>query len=87
MFNPDTIMLILTIIALLYILVFGLILDQPVIHMIIALFIHSILLFNIRYFWKGQSFGNAFTHSFDLLTIIVLIIFVIYKVKKDTTNE
>lgn len=87
MFNPDTIMLILTIMALLYILVFGLILDRPVIYMFIALFVHSILLFSIRYFWKGQPFGNAFTHSFDLLTIIVVIIFVIYKVNKDTTNE
>ncbi|VDZ25880.1 Uncharacterised protein [Staphylococcus saprophyticus] len=87
MFYPDTIMLILTIMALLFILVFVLILDKPVIYLFIALVIHSILLFNIRYFWKGQSFGDAFTYSFDFLTIILVIIFVIYKINKGKTNE
>lgn len=87
MFNPDTIMLILTIMALLFILVFGLILDKSVIYLFITFFIHSILLLNIRYFWKGQSFGDAFTYSFDFLTIIVVIIFVIYKINKGKTNE
>ncbi|PHK49055.1 hypothetical protein BTJ66_10535 [Staphylococcus edaphicus] len=80
-------MLILTILVLLFILVFGLILDKPMIYMFIALFIHSTLLFIIRYFWQDKTFGDAFTHSFDLLTIIIVIIFVIYKFNKIKSNE
>lgn len=79
---PTTVMLIFTIIMLLFVFVFGLLLDKPVIYMFIALFVHSTLLFIIRYFWQNKGFGEAFTHSFDFITITIVIIFIILKVHK-----
>lgn len=84
---PTIVMLILTIIMLLFVFVFGLLLDKPVIYMFIALFVHSTLLFIIRYFWQGKEFGQAFTHSFDLITITIVIIFTILKVQKAKSSE
>ena len=84
---PKIVMLILTIIMLLFVFVFGLLLDKPVIYMFIALFVHSTLLFIIRYFWQGKEFGQAFTHSIDLITITIVIIFTILKVQKAKSSE
>ena len=84
---PKIVMLILTIIMLLFVFVFGLLLDKPVIYMFIALFVHSTLLFIIRYFWQGKEFGQAFTHSFDFITITIVIIFIILKVHKAKSSE
>ena len=84
---PKIVMLILTIIMLLFVFVFGLLLDKPVIYMFIALFVHSTLLFIIRYFWQGKEFGQSFTHSFDLITITIVIIFTILKVQKAKSSE
>ncbi|MDU0462054.1 hypothetical protein [Staphylococcus ureilyticus] len=84
---PTIVMLILTIMMLLFVFVFGLLLDKPVIYMFIALFVHSTLLFIIRYFWQGKEFGQAFTHSFDLITITIVIIFTILKVQKAKSSE
>ena len=84
---PKIVMLILTIIMLLFVFVFGLLLDKPVIYIFIALFVHSTLLFIIRYFWQGKEFGQAFTHSFDLITITIVIIFTILKVQKAKSSE
>ena len=84
---PKIVMLILTIIMLLFVFVFGLLLDKPVIYMFIALFVHSTLLFVIRYFWQDKEFGQAFTHSFDFITITIVIIFTILKVQKAKSSE
>ncbi|MGI2264155.1 MULTISPECIES: hypothetical protein [Staphylococcus] len=83
----NIVMLILTIIMLLFVFVFGLLLDKPVIYMFIALFAHSTFLFIIRYFWQDKEFGEAFTHSFDFITITIVIIFTILKVQKAKSGE
>lgn len=84
--TPHLLMLIITIVTLLFI-GYCFIFSKWVIGAFIAVFIQSILLFNIRYFWQDKEFGDAFTHSFDFLTIVIVIIFAIYKITKDKSSE
>lgn len=77
-------MLIITILTLIFI-AYCFIFSKWVIGAIIAVFIQSMFLFNIRYFWEGENFNFAFLHSFYFLTIIVIIIFIVYKIKKDNS--
>ncbi|KEK47180.1 hypothetical protein [Staphylococcus warneri] len=45
------------------------------------------MLFLIRFFWLDHSFGDAFIHSFDLLTIIVVVVYVIYQLMGDSSED
>ncbi|RIM79119.1 hypothetical protein BU121_05705 [Staphylococcus xylosus] len=84
---PYVVMLLLTIIAVTMMIIICMVLDKSMIYMFIILFIHSTLLFIIRYFWQNKELGEAFTHSFDFLTIVIVIIFAIYKITKDKSRE
>ena len=74
-------MLIITIVCMAYI-VYNFIKDKPVINIFFALIIQSILLFLIRFFWIKQSFNKSLLSSFDLFSIIVVVIYLIYKFNK-----
>ena len=39
----------------------------------------SIILFLKRYLWINQSWKDALKHSFDLLTLMVVFVYLIYK--------
>ena len=69
---PHIFMFLITISVISYI-VYNFIKDKPVINIFIAVIIQSILLFIIRFFWLNQTFSDAFTLSFDLLTIIIAV--------------
>ncbi|MCI2899631.1 hypothetical protein FH128_06750 [Staphylococcus hominis] len=74
-------MLIITIVCIAYI-VYNFINDKPIINIFFALIIQSILLFLIRFFWIKQSFSKSFLSSFDLFMIIVVAIYLIYKLNR-----
>ena len=74
-------MLIITIVCIAYI-VYNFIKDKPVINIFFALIIQSILLFLIRFFWINQSFNKSLLSSFDLFSIIVVVIYLIYKLSR-----
>ena len=74
-------MLIITIVCMAYI-VYNFIKDKPVINIFFALIIQSILLFLIRFFWINQSFNKSLLSSFDLFTITVVVIYLIYKLSR-----
>lgn len=74
-------MLIITIVCVAYI-VYNFIKDKPVINIFFALIIQSILLFLIRFFWIKQSFNKSLLSSFDLFMIIVVVIYLIYKLSR-----
>ena len=74
-------MLIITIVCMAYI-VYNFFKDKPVINMFFALIIQSILLFLIRFFWINQSFNKSLLSSFDLFSITVVVIYLIYKLSK-----
>ena len=74
-------MLIITIVCIAYI-VYNFIKDKPVINIFFALIIQSILLFLIRFFWINQSFNKSLLSSFDLFTITVVVIYLIYKLSR-----
>ena len=74
-------MLIITIVCIAYI-VYNFVKDKPIINIFFALIIHSILLFLIRFFWIKQSFSKSLLSSFDLFTIIVVVIYLIYKLSR-----
>ena len=74
-------MLIITIVCIAYI-VYNFIKDKPVINIFFALIIQSILLFLIRFFWINQSFNRSLLSSFDLFTITVVVIYLIYKLSR-----
>ena len=76
-----TLMLIITIVCMAYI-VYNFIKDKPVINMFFALIIQSILLFLIRFFWIKQSFSKSLLSSFDLFTITIVVIYLIYKLSR-----
>ena len=76
-----TLMLIITIVCMVYI-VYNFIKDKPVINMFFALIIQSILLFLIRFFWIKQSFSKSLLSSFDLFTITIVVIYLIYKLSR-----
>lgn len=76
-----TLMLIITIVCIAYI-VYNFIKDKPVINIFFALIIQSILLFLIRFFWINQSFNKSLLSSFDLFTITVVVIYLIYKLSR-----
>ncbi|GGG97920.1 hypothetical protein E2558_10265 [Staphylococcus pragensis] len=78
---PQVIMLIITIICILYI-VYCLVKDKPIINVFIAAVVQSILLFLVRFLWVKESFSQSIIASFDLITIIFVIIYVIYKLAK-----
>ena len=84
--TPHILMLVITIITLCFI-GYCFLFNKWTIGAFIAVFIQSILLFNIRYFWQDKAFGDAFIHSFDLITIVIVIIFAIYKINKDKSSE
>lgn len=77
--TPHIFMFLITISVISYI-VYNIIKDKPVINIFIAVIIQSILLFIIRFFWLKQAFSDAFALSFDLLTIIIVVIYSIYKI-------
>ena len=74
-------MLIITIVCIAYI-VYNFIKDKPIINIFFALIIQSTLLFLIRFFWIKQSFSKSLLSSFDLFTIIVVVIYLIYKLSR-----
>ena len=74
-------MLIITIVCIAYI-VYKFIKDKPVINIFFAVIIQSVLLFLIRFFWIKQSFSKSLLSSFDLFTIIVVVIYLIYKLSR-----
>ena len=74
-------MLIITIVCIAYI-VYNFIKDKPVINIFFALIIQSILLFLIRFFRINQSFNKSLLSSFDLFTITVVVIYLIYKLSR-----
>ncbi|MEX3470754.1 hypothetical protein QJ729_10600 [Staphylococcus hominis] len=74
-------MLIITIVCIAYI-VYNFITDKPVINIFFAVIIQSVLLFLIRFFWIKQSFSKSLLSSFDLFTIIVVVIYLIYKLSR-----
>ncbi|WP_145433275.1 hypothetical protein [Staphylococcus hominis] len=74
-------MLIITIVCMAYI-VYNFFKDKPVINIFFALIIQSILLFLIRFFWINQSFNKSLLSSFDLFTITVVVIYLIYKLSR-----
>ena len=73
-------MLIITIVCIVYI-VYNFIKDKPILNIFFALIIQSILLFLI-FFWIKQSFSRSLLSSFDLFTITVVVIYLIYKLSK-----
>ncbi len=83
---PQIIMLIITITCILYI-VYCLVKDKPIINVFFAVIIQSILLFLIRFLWINQSFSKSITSSFDLVTIIFVIIYLIYRLNKNKKNQ
>ncbi|MDV3053009.1 hypothetical protein NLV77_001949 [Staphylococcus ureilyticus] len=87
MSTPYVVMLLLTIIAVTMMIIICMVLDKSMIYMFIILFIHSTLLFIIRYFWQNKEFGEAFTRSFDLVTIAIVVIFTILKCNKTKSSE
>ena len=74
-------MLIITIVCIAYI-VYNFINDKTIINIFFALIIQSILLFLIRFFWIKQSFNKSLLSSFDLFMIIVVVIYLIYKLSR-----
>ena len=84
---PYVVMLLLTIIAVTMMIIICMILNKSMIYMFIILFIHSTLLFIIRYFWQNKELGEAFTRSFDLVTIAIVVIFTILKFNKTKSSE
>ena len=74
-------MLIITIVCIAYI-VYNFIKDKPVINIFFVGIIQSFLLFLIRFFWIKQSFSKSLLSSFDLFTIIVVVIYLIYKLSR-----
>ena len=74
-------MLIITIVCIAYI-VYNFVKDKPIINIFFALIIHSILLFLIRFFWIKQSFSKSLLSSFDLFTITIVVIYLIYKLSR-----
>lgn len=78
---PHIFMFLITISVISYI-VYNFIKDKPVINVFIAVIIQSFLLFIIRFLWLKQSFSDAFALSFDLLTIIIVIVYCICKFNK-----
>lgn len=78
---PHIFMFLITISVISYIF-YNFIKDKPVINVFIAVIIQSFLLFIIRFLWLKQSFSDAFALSFDLLTIIIVIVYCIYKFNK-----
>lgn len=79
--TPYVLMSIITI-SVTYYIFYNFIKDKPIINVFIAVMIQSVLLFIIRFFWLKESFSDSFALSFDLLTIIIAIIYCIYKVNK-----
>lgn len=84
---PYVVMLLLTIIAATMMIILCIVFDKSMIYMFIILFIHSTLLFIIRYFWQNKALGEAFARSFDLITITIVVIFAILKINKAKSNE
>lgn len=84
---PYVVMLLLTIIAATMMIILCMVLDKSMIYMFIILFIYSSLLFIIRYFWQNKELSEAFTRSFDLITITIVVIFAILKINKAKSNE
>ena len=74
-------MLIITIVCIAYI-VYNFIKDKPIINIFFVLIIQSTLLFLIRFFWIKQSFNKSLLSSFDLFSIIVVVIYLIYKLSR-----
>ncbi|MCF7594726.1 hypothetical protein ACSYTR_07030 [Staphylococcus warneri] len=83
---PHILMWTVTILGIIYI-VYNFILAKSIINIFIAILFQSIFLFLIRFFWLDHSFGDAFIHSFDLLTIIVVVIYLIYKLMSDSSED
>ena len=79
-------MLIITIVCIAYI-VYNFIKDKPVINIFFVLIIQSTLLFLIRFFWIKQSFNKSLLSSFDLFSIIVVVIYLIYKLSRRKEKE
>ncbi|AGC91185.1 MAG: hypothetical protein QP950_06970 [Staphylococcus warneri] len=83
---PHILMWAVTILGIIYI-VYNFILAKSIINIFFAILFQSILLFLIRFFWLDHSFGDAFIHSFDLLTIIVVVVYVIYQLMGDSSED
>ncbi len=64
-----------------YIYIYNIVFSKPFINVFVAIIIQSVLLFAIRY-WQDKTFGDAFIHSFDIVTIVIVIIFGIFKLSK-----
>lgn len=79
---PFILMWLVTTIGIIYIL-YTAIMDKPIINFFFAVLFQSIFLFVVCYFWLHHQFIDAFIHSFDLLTIIVVAIYGIYKLNND----
>ncbi|PHK48569.1 hypothetical protein [Staphylococcus edaphicus] len=80
--TPNVLMLIVTIGALVFMLVFCLILKHSMIYIFVALFLQSVFLFLIRWLWIGKTPTAAFFNSFDLVTIVVIIGLTIHTIQK-----
>ncbi|MBJ6366109.1 hypothetical protein JF558_09360 [Staphylococcus hominis] len=74
-------MLIITIVCMAYI-VYNFFKDKLVINIFFVGIIQSVLLFLIRFFWINQSFSKSFLSSFDIFMIIVVVIYLIYKLSR-----
>jgi hypothetical protein len=78
---PSTLLWIIRVATLIYI-IYNIVFSKPFINVFVAIIIQSVLLFAIRYFWQDKTFGDAFIHSFDIVTIVIVIIFGIFKLSK-----
>jgi len=77
----NTVMLIITIATIIYI-IYNISFNKSFINVFLAIIVQSILLFIIRYFWQDKLFWDAFIHSFDLISIVIGIIYGIFKMIK-----
>lgn len=75
-------MLLLTVIVVLFIIIFNLILDKSLKYAIIAIAVHSILLFLIRVFWSGHTVTSSIMKSFDILEVIAIVVVAVIFFKK-----
>ncbi|WP_251519248.1 MULTISPECIES: hypothetical protein [Staphylococcus] len=81
----EIVMLLLTVTVVLFIIIFNLILDKSLKYTIIAMIVHSILLFLIRVFWAGHSVTSSIMKSFDILEVIAIVVVAVVFFKKRKT--
>ncbi len=77
----NIVILIITIATIIYI-IYNILFNKIFINVFLAIIVQSILLFIIRYFWQDKRFWDAFIQSFDFISIVIVIIYGIFKIRK-----